>query len=150
MKHDYLIRDSEINDVYALARTLREADRAECAAYGVSAAKGLRRSYYAASYRRTGLIDGTIAAMWGLCGVALGHTAHAYLMTAPIIETMPISFVREARREIRAMLDTHVRLEGEVAIEYVVAQRFLHHLGFTFGDTFAGPAGKFRPFHLER
>jgi len=116
----------------------------------VSAAAGLRRSYYAASYRRTGLIDGTIAAMWGLCGVALGHTAHAYLMTAPIIETLPMAFAREARREIRAMLDTHDRIEGEVAVEYVAAQRFLHILGFEFGTTFAGAAGKFRPFHLER
>ena len=90
------------------------------------------------------------SAMWGACGTALGHTAHGYLMTAPIIETMPISFVREARRELRTLLETHDRIEGEVAIEYLAAQRFLDVLGFEFGETFQAPCGKFRPFFLEQ
>ena len=149
MSHSYLIRDATIADVYALARSLRAADRAECAGYGVTPAVGLRRSFYAASYRRTGLIDGAIAAMWGICGTALGHTAHAFLMTAPIIEKLPIAFVREARREVKTMLETHERIEGEVAVEYHAAQRFLEVLGFELGAAVDLRGGKFRPFHLD-
>ena len=149
MTHTYLIRDSHISDVYALARSLRDADRAECLAYGVTPAQGLRKSFYAASYRRTAVIDDIIAAMWGVCGAALGHTAQFYLMTAPVIETMPIAFVREGRRELRKILETHDRIEGTVAIEYLAAQRLVDVMGFTFGNTFELPGGKFRPFFLE-
>lgn len=154
----YLIRDSIIADVYQLARTLREADLQECLGYGIEPAKGLRQAYYQAFVRRTALIDGVVAAMWGIrgdprngnYGSALGHTAYAYLLTAPIIEKLPLAFFRETRREVRAMLDTHCRIESECAVSYLQAQRFLHMVGFEFDETVDLPGGKFIRFHMER
>lgn len=110
---------------------------------------GLRRSYYAAVLRRTAEIDGVIAAMWGVSGTALGYCGHAWLMTAPVIEQLPLAFFRETRREVATMLAAHRRIEGECAVEYVAAQRFLALVGFTFGDTVDMPGGKFRKFYME-
>lgn len=146
----YLIREATIADVYALARTLRERDRAECACYGVTPAAGLRASFRAATIRRCAVIEGEIAAMWGAAGVALGYSAHAWLMTAPVIEKLPVAFIREARREVALMLQTHQRLEGEVAVDYPQAIRLLEVLGFTIGGEFKMPGGRFRSFCLER
>lgn len=154
----YLIRDSVITDVYALAKTLREADLQECLGYGVAPAKGLRRAYYEAFVKRTAVIDGVIAAMWGMrgdarsgnVGTALGHTAYAYLLTAPVIEKLPLAFFRETRREVRAMLDTHQRIESECAVSYLSAQRFLGMIGFSFDETIELPGGKFIRFHMQR
>lgn len=151
MNHSYLIRDAEIADVYWLAQTLRDADRCECEAYGITPAKGLRRSFYASAWRRTALIDGNIAAMWGICGTAIGHTAQAWLMTAPVIERLPLAFIREARREARSMLDHHDRVEGTVDVNYQAAQRFLGLIGFTVEPEFVTcPTGRFHPFSMER
>lgn len=139
-----------IADVYALAKALRPRDRAECAGYGITPAKGLRASFRGATIRRTALIDGEIAAMWGSAGNALGHSAHAWLMTAPVIETMPVAFIKEARREVQRMLQTHDRLVGEVAVDYPQAIRLLHVLGFTIGDAFDLPGGRFYAFSIWR
>lgn len=146
----YLIRDATIGDVYVLARTLREADRRECEAYGVAPGVGLRKSFYASTWRRCALIDGSIAAMWGICGTSIGHTAQAWLMTAPVIEKLPVAFVREARREVETMLATHSRIEGTVAKDYLQAIRFLRALGFEIGPLPENKGGGFRTFSMER
>jgi hypothetical protein len=147
----YLIRDAEIADVYALARNLRDGDRLEVASLGFTPIQGLRRTFYSALYRRTALIDGEIAAMWGLSGTAFGHTGHPWLMTAPLIERLPVSFLREARREIGRMARTHRCLEGWVAAQYTMACRFLEALGFTLGavEEIGPRKAKFRRFGME-
>lgn len=150
MPRQYLIRDAVIADVYALARTLRDADRAEQLAGGLVPVRSLRADFYNSIIRRTALIDGTVAAMWGLTGSALGHTGRGFLMTAPIIATLPLAFVREARREARAMLVHHRRVEGCVHCEYASAQRFLQLIGFTIGAEVEFPGGRFRDFYMER
>jgi hypothetical protein len=148
----YVIRDAEIADVYQLARNLRDGDRLEVASLGVTPAVGLRKSFRNALLRRTALIDGEIAAMWGLGGTAMGHTGWPWLMTAPVIETLPVSFLREARREAGRMLATHRVLRGWVAADYTMACRFLQVLGFTLGavEPFGPLKAKFRQFTMER
>lgn len=151
----YLIRDAEIADVYRLARNLRDGDRLEVASLGFTPIQGLRRTFYSALYRRTALIakDGNleIAAMWGVSGTAFGHTGHPWLMTAPIIERLPVCFLREARREIGRMRRIHRRLEGRVAAQYAMACRFLEVLGFTLGaaEEIGPRKATFRTFSME-
>jgi hypothetical protein len=148
----YLIRDAEISDVYALAKNLRDGDRLEVASLGLTPRIGIRKSFSNALYRKTALIGGEIAAMWGLGGTAFGHTGHPWLMTAPIIETLPVSFLREARWELGRMLATHRCLTGWVAADYTMACRFLYVLGFELGDVeLIGPLkARFRRFTMER
>lgn len=146
----YLIRDAVIADVYRLAKTLRDADRAEIVAGGLDPTRCLRDDFYNAVWRRTAEIDGDIAAMWGITGSLIGDTARAFLMTAPVIETLPLAFAREARREAKSMLRHHRRIEGCVHCDYFAAQRFLQLIGFAIGAEVEFPAGRFRHFAMER
>ncbi len=146
----YLIRDAEIADVYALARNLRDGDRLEVASLGVTPAMGLRKSFRNAVVRRTAIIDGEIAAMWGVGGSAVGNTGYPWLMTAPAVERIPVLFLRVARSELGRMRRRFHRLEGLVAAEYTMACRFLEVLGFMLGPvTEIGPrSAKFRTFMM--
>lgn len=148
----YFIREAEIADVYALARNLRDGDRLEVAGYGVAPDIAIRKSFKNALYRRTALIDGEVAAMWGVGGTAaFGHTGYPWLMTAPAVERVPVSFLREAQWELGRMRRMYRHLTGRVAAEYTMATRFLEVLGFTLGaaEEFGPRKAKFRMFTLE-
>ena len=147
----YLIRDTEVSDVYALAANLRLGDRLEIASFGKEPRSALRLSYRNAILRRTAIVDGEIAAMWGLGGSMLDDTGYPWLITAPAIERIPISFLREGRREVARMLRLRRVLIGEVAAAYTQACRFLEVLGFELGEPrpmFKGDL--FRSYRMER
>jgi len=146
----YLIREAEIADIYRLARNLRDGDRLEVTSLGTTPAEALRKSFKHAIFRRTALIEGQIAAVWGLGGSMLGDTGYPWLLTAPIIETLPLSFVREARGQVWDMMSRKRRLEGLVAADYRCACRFLQVLGFTLDEPQPMPPHKvkFRKFWM--
>ncbi len=147
----YLIREADIADVYRLARNLRDGDRLECASLGFDPVTGLRKSFKSALIRRTAEIDGEVAAMWGISGTAFGHTGYPWLMTAPAVERVPVTFLRVARSELGRMRRMHRVLRGDVAADYRMACRLLEVLGFALGEARPfGPRGvMFRAFTLE-
>ncbi len=146
-----IIREAEIGDVYRLARNLRDGDRLEVAGYGVAPNIAIRASFRNALYRRVAVIDGEVAAMWGVGGAAFGCTGYPWLMTAPPVERVPVLFIRVARWELGRMRRMYHRLTGQVAAEYTMACRFLDVLGFTLGPpTEFGPRrAKFCMFTME-
>jgi hypothetical protein len=140
----------------AIEVAMREADRAEIEGCGVSVKKALWRGLRLSPLCRTALIDGAVAAVWGICaggrnGVSLlGRTAVPWLHTTPAVERMPLAAVRVARSEIRAMQALWPRLENYVAADYAQAVKFLRLLGFTVeAPAPVGVAGAlFCRFHL--
>lgn len=126
----YLIRESEVGDIYALAKNLRDGDRLEIASLGKEPKAALRNCYRNAILRRTVVVDGEIAAMWGLCGTMLSDYGEPFLLTTPAIERIPVSFLREGRREIARMLRLRRVLVVRCAAAYTQACRFLECLGF--------------------
>ncbi len=148
----YFIRPAAITDVYALARTLRDDDWIEVTSMGSTPVNAVRTSYRHAIFRRTAVVNGEIAAMWGLGGSMLGAIGYPWLLTAPAIEKAPLAFVREAKREVAMMLRHKSRLENHVLAQYTRACRFLEFLGFTLSDPVPyGPNGALcRKFVMER
>lgn len=142
------IRPAEIADVYALAKVLRVSDRQEILSLGITAEHALRASFRNAIIRNTAFVDGRIAAMWGLGGTMLSDIGYPWMLTAPIIETIPVSFVKEARKGIVEMLSIKSRLQGFVDADYPRACRFLERLGFELAPPAPyGPNGaSFRMF----
>ena len=126
-----IVVPSNVKDVYRLAETLRENDRMEIEALGVDVRTALRRSYREGICRKTYFIDGELAAMSGLCGTMIGDIGEPYLMTAPVAEKMPLTFVRHAKMAVDEMLEHKIRLEGFVIASYTKACRLLEVLGFT-------------------
>lgn len=143
---------SNIGDVYALAANLRDADAEEVTCLGIEVRHALRMNYRDAILRRTAFVDGRIAAMWGVCGDMLGDIGSPYLMTTPLVEKVPVTMLKEARKGIAEMLVIKKLLTGHVAASYVRACRFLEILGFTLFDP--EPLGPkqalFRKFEMRR
>jgi hypothetical protein len=143
---------SEIADVYRLAAHLREGDRLEISGLDLDPTAIIRASYRSAILRRTAFVDGELAAMWGLGGVALSDDGTPWLMTTKAVERIPVSFVRIARDEVRQMLALRRHLENVVLASYRSACRFLEVLGFALDEPVAlGPQGlAYRRFWIDR
>lgn len=124
------VRPSQVSDVYRLAANLRENDRIEVAGFGLDPRAAIRASYRHAILRRTAFVDGEIAAMWGLGGNMLSDEGAPWLMTAPVCERVPVTFVKVGRYHLAEMLRHRRRLSNLVAASYHQAIRFLEVLGF--------------------
>lgn len=111
----------------------------------------LRQSFRGSLYCRTLEVDGEPAAIGGLAGDILSDQGSLWLMTTSTIERVPVSFLRELRRELAAALAYKPRLEGCVAAGYTAAIRLLEALGFAL-DTPVPTRPKqalFRRFHID-
>lgn len=143
---------AEISHVYALAATLRREDASEIDATGFGCRDGLRAIYRGALLRRTAMVDGEVAAMFGLTGDALSDSGEPWLLTSAAIERVPCAFLREARREVASMLRIKPVLHNYVMASYTRACRFVLLLGFTLGEPEPmGPKSiPFRKFEMRR
>lgn len=122
---------ARIEHVYALAATLRDDDRDEIEAAGLDVRRTLRESFRDSILRYTALVDGEIAAMWGLGGSMIAEVGYPWLLTAPPSERLPQTYVKLAARNVAMMQSYRPRLENHVAARYQRAIRFVKLLGFT-------------------
>lgn len=139
----------------AMEADMRAADRCEIAGLGVGVKKALWRGFRNSPICRVALIDGNVAAIWGVCigmqvGSLLGSQGMPWLHTTADVEKIPLSFVKVAKTELAAMIALYPRLESYVAAEYVQAIKFLRILGFAVDEPAAvGVNGaRYSRFHL--
>ncbi len=135
---DYAIIPCQIEHIYALARNMRDADRREIENLGFGIKKALYRAFRNSVMCKAALIHGEVAAVWGLA-VSLPYRQDLsplsdlgvpWLHTSPLIEDIPVAFVKVAKRELAAMRHLRPKLESFVAWDYKEAVKFLHILGF--------------------
>ena len=146
------VRPAIITDVYALAATLRDGDRAEIQAMGRDPRRALRFAYRASLMPpRVATVDGQVAAMWGLGGDLISDVGEPWLLTGHAADRVPFAFVRIAKAELAAMLAVKPRLDNYVAADYAKAVRLLEGLGFRIDPPAPiGPKGAlFRRFWIE-
>lgn len=149
---DYRIVPSVRAHAGMLGPRMRADDACEAAGLGLDPAGLLLHSFRSSILRHTAFVDGEIAAMWGLGGPLLGgRIGNPWLVTAPPIERIPVTFVRVARREVMEMLSVKSSLANYVAAGYQRAIRLLEVLGFSMeAPQPFGPNGVlFRRFVLE-
>lgn len=147
----YIIVDAERNHAVQLARALRDGDKIEIAAGGLTERKAVWRSYKQSVLCKTAFVDGEIAAMWGLGGTLMSMRGNPWLLTTSAVEKYPMDFAREARKAVREMLTIRPILFNYVLASYEHAVRFLQIIGFTMGDPFPmGVKGEqFRKFEMR-
>lgn len=133
-----------------LAERMRVGDRLELTCMGLTPSEALKRAYWESIWSRTALLDGEIAASWGVGGSPLGEIGHPWLLTAPAVERVPVKMVRVARAEVGAMLGLFPVLENVVADGYRQACRFIEVVGFQLSDVVAVKGERFRLFRMER
>ena len=102
--------------------------------------------------RRVARITPKIAAMSGLGGALLSDEGNPWLMTAPIVEKVPVTFLKIAREQLAEMLQQRRFLFNYVQASYSKACRLLEVLGFVLDPAVPmGPQGvAFRRFWIER
>ncbi len=131
---NYEIRAATLADIRALANAARPMDRAEVEGWGLCWRHTLQFLYRDSTIKRVALVDGEVAAIWGVQGPIVGDDGSPWLFTTPAVERARLAFFRETKREIEAMLVTHRRLRAYTLASYERSIRFFHALGFSFGD----------------
>lgn len=146
-----LVVPTRIEDVYRIAANLRTEDAAEITGFGLDPRTALRNSFRHAILRKTAFVDGEIAAMWGLGGAMLADTGVPWLMTTPVVERVPVTFLKVGRAQLAEMRMHRKLLENVVLASYARACRFLEVLGFVLDPPKPiGPKGlPFRRFWIE-
>lgn len=118
-----------------LRTTLREEDASEICKFGLPIRRALYRSFRNSIFTRTALVDGKVAASWGLCGVLLGESGHPWLLTGTECDKVsPLTFARIYKREVQEMLTHFPVLENWVDNGYYKSIRLLSLIGFTLDD----------------
>lgn len=138
---NYISRDCVITLTQAmpahireLANNLQAEDKKEQLTFGVTPEKALFRSYKNSIIRRVGLIDGKVAAIWGVGGAFMGTKGTPWLLTSPEIRKIsPLKFTRIYQQELQEMLNLFPVLENSIPTGYTAAIRLLHLVGFEVG-----------------
>lgn len=145
------IIDSHGPHTVALKDNLRPEDVNEIIRFGVTVKHALWYSYKNSLIRKTALIDGKVAAMWGCTGTFLGKVGIPWLLTAPEVRNIsPLKFTRIYQQEVVKMLRMFQRLENYVDAEYASAVRLLEIIGFTVEEPQKIGLGFYRKFWIER
>ena len=87
--------------------------------------------------------------MWGLAGVVLSGRGEPWLLTSKAIERIPVSFIKEGRKEIAEMMELCHKLEGVTTEAYPRAHRFLRALGFNLSEPFLLKGVLVRKYTME-
>lgn len=115
-----------------MANALRPEDEQEILSFGLTKEKALWQSYKYSILRKTALIDGKIAAIWGVSGTLLSNNGRPWLMTTPEVKRIsPLRFTRIYQKEALAMLEIFPQLCNIVETSYTEAIRLLEISGFT-------------------
>ena len=143
---------ARLEHVRAIVRTMRPMDRAEIEGMGLCVRHTLHHLWRNSSLRKAALVEGEVAAVWGLEGPMLDDVGMPWAFTAPAVERARLAFYRETRAEIEAMLHVKRRLQTYVLADYARAIRFFGRFGFQFCEPAPLVAGgpTFRRMILER
>lgn len=134
--------------IQELIKTLREDDRREIEDHGgFTCAKGLWRSYRRGFMNQTAMVDGEVAAIWGVGGELLSDIGQPWLLTSHAIEKVsPLRFAKTYAREVRRMLAMFPVLINYVAADYEKAIRLLRIAGFEISAPERFGNGMYRKF----
>lgn len=148
---DVAIIPTTPHHIIELSETIREEDMAEIENYGIPCAEGLWHSYRYGLGNKTAIIDGEVAAVWGVGGNYLGSVGRPWLLTSNAVHKIsPLKFARIYQKEVYAMLEMFDRLENMVDDKYEKSKRMLSIVGFTLGEPEKWGQGMFRKFSMER
>lgn len=103
----------------------------------------LWRNWKMSAVRKTLIVDGEVAAIWGVVSDVLGSTGWVWLLTGPKVSQMSaVAVSRIYRNEVRELLESYDVIENLVDCRYSAVIRLLKIAGFSFDDPM--PIGKFK------
>jgi len=132
----------------AMAPRMREADRAECAAFGAGPEEALLESLRLSTWARVAVTpSGSPIAAWGLVLLsALGGVGRPWMLSTALVKRYRKDFLRESRRQLVDLHQLCPVLRGVTDARYRGAVRWLGWLGFSFGPPVEIGGAPFLPF----
>jgi hypothetical protein len=127
------IVDADKTHIKPLADAMRDADRKECIALGYRAFRAINLSMKGSLYARTALVNGNVAAMYGVTGTLMS-TGNPWVLTTDLVKTAPHVFLRETIKQVDEMLDYYVTLRAFIHNDYEAAIKFFNYVGFEISD----------------
>lgn len=116
-----------------ILRRLRREHAQSFALVGLNAHRELRATLHNSSYAKAALLDGELAAIWGVTGGELSPYGFVWLCLTNAATAYPNIILREARRQLAEIMKTKVELVTTVLRDDEAALRFAIHLGFHAG-----------------
>lgn len=113
-----------------IIRRLRDEQAKAMTRVGVNSHKELRERFDESFYRKAWLIDGKLAGIGGVAGMALSSTGYLWLALTEDAARHPVAMVREAKRQADEILRIKNRLMCSVVGENSKAYLFAVFLGF--------------------
>lgn len=131
---------------------LREADRLEIEALGLTPLRGIMLSVRTSLWARSLIWDRPVA-IFGVCGTShFAATLTPWCVTTNDVNKRPIEFMRASRHVMDEYMGTYKHLYNVVDDRHEQSKRWLQRLGFTLHQPI--PFGKddmlFRPFEMRR
>lgn len=137
-----------------IVEKMRQADRDECAAGGLSAFRALAASFEISACAWTGLVNGEPVCMFGVTPLdAAAGTGSPWFMAAEGFEKYYVAFIRLSKRYLEQQMELFPHLVNYIDARNTSPVRWLKWLGFRFdSDPVAyGPLGApFYRFELKR
>lgn len=135
-----------IRHLHEIAWRLRAEEQAE-----IAATKLKTRHVMLSLYRQTiepwaAVCHDGVVAVWGDAAPVLAREGSLWLFTSPLIEKMPLTFAREARRWIGRYLESRETLVSGIGVGCGRAVRFYGMLGFVIHE----PVGGFHEISIGR
>lgn len=124
-----------------MSRVAREGDKKEVRDLFGDVRKGIAYWFRRSTYRRAAFVDGDLAAIWGCDATLASAVGNVWMMTAPPIEKIPITFFRVMRQELDVMSWGGRELHSASGADYPQALRSMKILGFEIGVPRAVGAG---------
>lgn len=123
---------STIEHTKELSETIRLPDRLEAERLGFTHEEAILDSFNSAVIRKTCLVDGKVAAMFGVIGTLFGKIGVPYFITSTTADIVsPLVFARTYKREFNILKNYFESFENIVDSEYHGAIRLLKIVGFT-------------------
>jgi hypothetical protein len=130
-----IIEDTKPEHVSELRNSMRTKDIEEVEKFGFTARRALWRSYKGSVMSRSAIVDGEVAAIWGVGGILLGDVGSPWLLTGAASEKIsPWLFAKIYKNQVMEMLDIFPVLENWVDAEYNEAIKLLKVVGFNVGS----------------
>lgn len=147
----YRIVQATESHLWAVAERIREADRAEIEAAGLSVEAALEASFRASALAMAALDRRGVLCVWGVSPVSiLGGIGEPWLIGTDLLAPFRKAFLRESRRELASIRRSFPVLRNRVFAEHRESIRWLAWLGFKIGPAAPwGPLGlPFRVFEM--
>ena len=125
-------------DLTNMLENMSPEDRDEANDYGIPVRRLLWKSYRNSLWRKSHFVNGELCAISAVSGTLLGGVGHPWICTTPVIERVPLTYFREARREIETMLRIFPRLESMISAKNLKALKFFRLIGFVVFPEEAG------------